>query len=85
MLKINESQIESLDQHNLCKSFMDDSPDKQDTKTKKSEFRSKNLKLINNQILCKNWLNQAFVQNRNVILADEKGLGKTVTLLVFLN
>ena len=25
------------------------------------------------------------MQNRNVILADERGLGKTVTLLVFLN
>ena len=57
MLKINESQIESLDQHNLCKSFMDDSPDKQDKKAKRSEFRSTNLKLINNQTLCKNWLN----------------------------
>ena len=62
---------------------MEDIPNNK--KSTHREFRTKNLKLINNQILCKNWLNQAFVQNRNVILADEQGLGKTVALLVFLN
>jgi chromodomain-helicase-DNA-binding protein 7 len=85
MLKINESQIESLDEHNMCKSFMDEAPDKLEKKSHLNELKFKNLKLIKNQLLCKNWLLQAFVQNRNVILADEKGLGKTVTLLVFLN
>jgi len=57
MLKINESQIENPNQSHLRKSFMEEVPDRQDKKKKRSEFRSKNLKLISNQLACKNWLN----------------------------
>ena len=56
-----------------------------DKKGKEALLKSKNFKLLDLQKRSLNCLEQAFLENRNQILADQKGLGKRVTLISFLS